>query len=214
MYVPSQFEEKRLDILHRLISDHSFGTLVTLGADGIHANHLPFELDPGAGEFGTLRAHVARANPVWKDISDDVEALAIFEGPSAYISPSWYQSKQEHGKVVPTYNYIVVHAYGKIRSVDDPAWLRGALERLTAQHEAGRSVPWKLDDAPQDYIDKILPAIVGIEMKISRLMGKWKVSQNRSRADREGVVAGLRDTGTEKSNAMADAVVAAGISAK
>jgi transcriptional regulator len=206
MYLPAQFEEKRVEALHQLILSHSFGTLVTFGSDGINANHLPFEFDPASGEFGTLCAHVARANPVWRDFSNDVEALVVFQGPSAYISPSWYPSKQENGKVVPTYNYMVVHAYGKMRVVDDPAWLKAALERLTAHHEAGRPQPWKIDDAPQDYIDKLLNAIVGIEIPIARLIGKSKISQNRSRADRDGVMFGLRDTENAEAQAMADAI--------
>jgi transcriptional regulator len=207
MYVPSHFEEKSTDVLHGLIQSQPFGTLVTVGDGGIEANHLPFELDSAAGEFGTLRAHVARANPVWKEFSRDVDALVIFEGANAYVSPSWYAAKQEHGKVVPTWNYMTVHAYGLMRIVDDPVWLKSLIGRLTDRHEAGRFAPWKLADAPQDYIDKMLEAIVGIEIPVARLLGKWKVSQNRSGADRAGVAEGLRAEGGEDASAMADAVV-------
>jgi transcriptional regulator len=206
VYVPSQFEERRLDVLHKLIADNPFGTLVTMNAGGINADHLPFVLDPAAGACGTLRAHVARANPLWRDSSFDVEALAIFEGANAYVSPSWYPSKQEDGKVVPTWNYMVVHAYGPLRVIDDPAWLRALLERLTDRHESGLAAPWRVADAPPDYIDKLLNAIVGIEIPITRLVGKWKISQNRSAADRAGVAAGLNAHGGADEIAMAEAV--------
>lgn len=207
MYIPTHFEEKRTEVLHELIVTQGFGTLVTLGSDGIAANHLPFELDPGDGSLGMLRAHVARANPVWRDHANAVEALAIFEGASAYVSPSWYPSKQEDGKVVPTYNYIAVHAYGPLRVIDDPAWLLGLVERLTARHEAAMPAPWQVADAPRDYIDKMLGAIVGIEIPVARLQGKWKVSQNRPAADRAGVAAGLRkgDGGSEPMAAAVEA---------
>jgi transcriptional regulator len=217
MYLPSHFEEKRTDVLHGLIARHAFGTLVTLGAGGIDANHVPFEIDPGTGPLGTLRAHVARANPVWRDCSGEVETLAIFEGASAYVSPSWYPGKQEHGKAVPTYNYLAVHAYGPMRIVDDPAWLLALVERLTARYETGMATPWKVSDAPGDYIEKMLGAIVGIEIPIARLQGKWKASQNRPQADRAGVVTGLRSLapdalhdGNADPEAMA-AIVAAGL---
>jgi transcriptional regulator len=212
MYVPSQFEERRLDVMHKLITDHAFGTLVTLNAAGINADHLPFELDPSAGEFGTLRAHVARANPLWRESSTDVEALAIFEGANAYVSPSWYPSKQDDGKVVPTWNYMVVHAYGPLRVIDDPVWLKGLVGRLTDRHESGRSAQWSVADAPQDYIDKLLNAIVGIEIPVTRLIGKWKISQNRSSVDRAGVVAGLNASGGMDESAMARAISSVSIS--
>jgi transcriptional regulator len=193
MYLPAAFAETRLEVLHDLIARHPFGTLVTLGTDGLDANHVPFELEPGAdGSFGTLRAHVARANPVWKTISRDVEALVIFQGRHAYISPTWYtETKPASGKVVPTWNYCVVHAYGRVEIIDDPSWLRSQIERLVERHEAGQDLPWRISDAPADYIEKLLGAIVGIEIPITRLAGKWKLSQNRSAGDRAGVVAAL-----------------------
>jgi transcriptional regulator len=206
MYLPSHFEEKRPEVLHQLIREHPLGALVTLGREGLNANHVPFEFDPEPAPFGTLRAHVARSNPVWQDFSKDVEALVVFQGAQAYISPSWYASKKEGGKVVPTYNYMVVHAYGAMRVIDDPAWVLGLVERLTDRHEAGRAGRWKVTDAPRDYIDKMLAAIVGIEIPVSKLIGKWKVSQNQPQANREGVVNGLREIGDDNAAEMARAV--------
>lgn len=206
MYQPAQFAETRPEVMQQLMREHAFGTLVTLASDGLNANHLPFEFDPEPAPYGTLIAHVARSNPVWQDLASGVEALVIFQGPHAYISPGWYATKQEHGRVVPTYNYMVVHAYGRLRAVEDKTWLRRLLERLTARHEAGMPQPWKLDDAPADFIDKLLPAIVGIEIPIARLIGKWKVSQNQPQANRVGVEQGLRAQGEEQAAAMADAV--------
>ncbi len=204
MYLPRQFEETRIDVLHRLIRAHPLGALVTTGANGLEANHVPFEIDPDPAPFGTLRAHVARANPVWREGAGD--ALVIFQGPERYVTPSWYRSKQEDGKVVPTWNYAVVHAHGVLRPVDDAAWLRAFVTRLTDRHEGRRAAPWKVTDAPADYVDKLLTAIVGIELPIARLAGKWKVSQNRPAADRAGVIAGLEADGDDAARAMAAAV--------
>lgn len=206
MYIPSQFDETRVDILHGLLREHPLGTLVTLGASGLNANHIPFEIDAGVGGHGVLRAHIARANPLWEDFSRDVEALVVFQGAQAYISPSWYPTKAVDGRAVPTYNYMVVHAYGPLKIIDDVAWIRAQLERLSAQHEAGQPHPWKIDDAPADYIEKLLRAIVGIEIPISRLAGKWKVSQNQPEVNRGGVVQGLRTHGGDAARVMADAV--------
>jgi len=206
MYVPTQFEETRPEVLHQLIREHSLAALVTLGSGGLEANHIPLELDPGPAPYGTLRGHVARGNPVWRDFSRDVEALAVFHGPQAYISPSWYQTKRETGKVVPTYNYVVVHAYGPMRIIEDRAWLRELVERLTNRHEAGRAEPWKVTDAPADFVEQMLGAIIGIEIPLTRLVGKWKVSQNRPPADRDGVVTGLREIQDRDAQAMSDLV--------
>jgi transcriptional regulator len=202
MYVPAHFEETRPEVLHELIREHPLAALVTLGSEGLNANHIPLELDPAPAPFGTLRGHVARGNPVWRDFSRDVEALAVFQGPQAYISPSWYQTKRETGKVVPTYNYIVVHAYGPMRVIEDRAWLRGLVERLTSRYEAGSREPWKVTDAPADFVEQMLGAIVGIEIPLTRLLGKWKVSQNRPAVDREGVVAALRESSGGDAQAM------------
>jgi transcriptional regulator len=206
MYVPSHFEETRPEVLHQLIRDHALAALVTLGSDGLNANHIPFELDPAPAPLGTLRGHVARGNPVWRDFSRAVEALAVFQGPQAYISPSWYPTKRETGKVVPTYNYIVVHAYGPMRIIEDRAWLRGLVERLTTRYEAGSAEPWKVTDAPADFVEQMLGAIVGIEIPLTKVVGKWKVSQNRPSADRDGVVTGLRGVKDSEAQAMSGLV--------
>jgi transcriptional regulator len=206
MYVPAYFEETRSEVLHQLIRDHSLAALVTLDPAGLNANHIPLELDPGPAPLGTLRGHVARGNPMWRDFSPDVEALAVFQGPQAYISPSWYQTKRETGKVVPTYNYIVVHAYGPMRIIEDREWLRGLVERLTNRYEAGRAEPWKVTDAPVAFVEQMLGGIVGIEIPLTRLVGKWKVSQNRPPADREGVVKGLGELNDGDARAMSGLV--------
>jgi transcriptional regulator len=190
VYVPTHFEETRTDVLHALIRAHPLAALVTQTPDGLVANHLPFEIDPDPAPFGTLRGHMARANPQWRTPSD-APALAIFQGPSAYVSPAWYATKQDTGRVVPTWNYAVVHAHGPLRVIHDRDWLREFVTRLTTRHEAARPDPWQVTDAPVDYIDTQLAAIVGIEMPIAQLEGKWKVSQNRPPADRAGVVEGL-----------------------
>ena len=189
MYAPSQFEETRLDALHALIEAHPLGTLVTHGAAGLEADHIPFEIAAPTldAPFGTLRAHVARANPLWRQAGAGV--LVVFQGPSAYVSPSLYLEKPVSGKVVPTYNYAVVHAHGALRAIEDPAWMLALLERITTRHEAARTAPWAVRDAPPAFIEKLLEAIVGIEVPLERLQGKWKLSQNRSRADRAAVAA-------------------------
>ena len=203
MYLPNHFEESRVDVMHALAREHPLATLVTLGAGGLNANHVPLEVDPEPAPLGTLRGHVARANPVWRELTAGVEALAIFQGPSTYVSPAWYATKRETGKVVPTYNYAVVHAYGPLRIVEDAAWLRGLVERLTRRFEAGRAEPWQVSDAPAGFIDAQLRAIVGIEISVSRLLGKWKLSQNRSAADRAGVMAGLGASADPAATAVA-----------
>jgi transcriptional regulator len=207
MYMTSHFEEKRIDVLHRFIAEHPLGALVTLCDAGLEANHVPFELDAQAGRHGTLNCHVARNNPVWRDARTDADALVIFQGPSAYVSPTWYPSKQLTHRVVPTYNYAVVHAYGRIVVHDDPKWLRGLLARLTRTMEAGVSAtPWKMGDAPADFIEQMIGQVVGIEIGITRIAGKWKVSQNRSAEDRAGASAGLRSVATAESIAIADLI--------
>ena len=198
MYLPPHFEEKRPEVLHELLRTHPLGLLVTLNdAAELQANLVPFVLDADpadpAGGPHILRSHVARANPVWREARGNVEALVVFQGPQAYVSPSFYPSKAEHGKVVPTWNYCVVQARGTLRAIDDAAWVRAFVTRLTGLHESKRAEPWAVSDAPADYIETMLGAIVGIEIVLTSLTGKWKVSQNRSAADRAGVVQGLRD---------------------
>lgn len=209
MYMPSQFEETRADVLHELIRAHPLSTLVTLAGGGLEANHIPLQLVPDAMPHGVLRGHVARANGMWKSLRPDTESLAIFQGSQTYISPSWYPTKQETGKVVPTWNYAVVHVYGTLRAIDDPDWLRAQLEALTAHNEAAFPRPWSVGDAPDDYVRTLIGAIVGIELSITRVVGKWKVSQNQPRANREGVAAGLRQSahGRDAAAVMADLVV-------
>jgi len=210
MYLPSHFEETRTEVMQELIRAHPLGALVTCGPGGLNANHVPFEFDPNPAPFGTLRAHVARANPVWREFSQDVEPLVIFQGPQTYITPSWYQTKKESGKVVPTFNYIVVHAYGAMRAIEDTVWLRNFVGKLTDRFESPRNAPWAVSDAPEEFIAMQLRAIVGIEIRLTRLIGKWKTSQNRPAADREGVVAGLRESNDAVAQAMAEAVEKSG----
>ena len=203
MYLPKHFEETRVQVLHELIHAHPLGALVVLTSAGLEANHIPLEVDPDPAPFGTLRGHIARANPLWRESARDTEALVLFQGPGIYISPAWYATKQETGKVVPTWNYAVVHAHGPVRFIDDRAWLRAFVEQLTNRHEAARPEPWRITDAPADYIDKQLGAIIGLEIPITRLVGKWKVSQNRPPQDRDGAVEGLSREGGDAGAAMA-----------
>jgi transcriptional regulator len=206
MYLPTHFEEARVEVLHDLIRTHPLAALVTMTPRGLDANHLPFEVDAEPAPFGTLRGHIARGNPLWREYAQDAEALVIFQGPGAYVTPSWYATKRETGKVVPTWNYAVVHAHGPLRVIDDRAWLRAFVERLTNRHEAGRDEPWKVTDAPPEFIETLLGAIIGLEIPIARLTGKWKVSQNRPAHDRSGVVEGLLSAGGDAATAMAELV--------
>jgi transcriptional regulator len=191
MYLPAHFEESRPEVLHELMRSHPLGLLVTQDANGLQANAIPFMLEPERGPLGTLVAHVARANPLWREARTDVESMVVFQGPQAYISPAWYPTKQETGKVVPTWNYVMVEARGRLRVIDDAAWVHQLVSRLTERHEATQAAPWKVSDAPADYIASMQRAIVGIEIELSALQGKWKVSQNRNTAERGGVVAAL-----------------------
>jgi len=177
--------------MHELMCARPLATLVTLSSGGLEANHIPMHLVDMPAPFGTLRGHVARANPLWRDFAKDVEVLAIFHGPDSYITPSWYATKKETGKVVPTWNYAVAHAYGTLRVIDDAAWVRAQLEALTAHNEAGLARPWAVSDAPHEYTDKLLAAIVGFEIVITRLSGKWKMSQNQPAQNQAGVIEGL-----------------------
>lgn len=203
MYVPAHFEETKIEMLHDLIVAHPLATLVTMTSNGINANHIPLHLVQEAGQYGTLQGHVARANPVWSDLVNNVEALVIFQGPSSYITPSWYPTKQEHGKVVPTWNYVTVHAYGALRVIDDPVWVKTQLESLTVQQEASFDRPWAVSDAPVEFTDKIIGAIVGIEILITKLTGKWKVSQNQPTLNQAGVVQGLDSLGRSEATELA-----------
>lgn len=206
MYLPRHYEQADVEVLHQLLLAYPFGALVTLGQNGLEANHIPFLVHRDPAPYGTLHGHIARANPLWQGLSPDVQGLVIFQGPQTFVSPSWYPSKKATAKVVPTWNYAVVHARGNIRVIDDPAWLRAHVEELTNRHEAGRPTPWKVTDAPPDYIQRMIGAIVGLAIPIAQLTGKWKVSQNRPPKDREGVIDGLRREGTDAATAMASLV--------
>ena len=206
MYLPRHFEETDVRVLHQFIRAHPFGALVTATTGGLDANHIPFVLESEPAPYGTLHGHIARANPLWRECTAATPALVLFQGENAFVSPSWYPSKQETGKVVPTWNYVVVHAHGPLRFIDDAAWVRAHVETLTNQHEHERAAPWRVTDAPPDFIERLVQGLVGLEIPIARLAGKWKVSQNRSERDREGVVDGLTAEGTDSAVMMADLV--------
>jgi transcriptional regulator len=210
MYQPPAFREDRLEVLHALMRAHPLGLLVTVGTRGLVANPIPFVLDAAVSERGTLKGHLARANPQWHDFDAAHEAMVIFQGPQHYITPSWYASKRETGKVVPTWNYAMVHAYGPLHVRDDRDWLAQQIAELTATQETPRAAPWAVSDAPADFIASQIKGIVGLEIPISRIEGKWKVSQNRPEADREGVIEGLNGEGGDAGLAMAELVQARG----
>ena len=195
MYIPPLFNEDRNDVLHDAIRRTGLATLVTLTADGLIASHVPMLLDPDPAPYGTLIGHVARPNPQARGAIG--EALAIFQGPEAYITPSWYATKRATGKVVPTWNYVTIHAYGTVEFFADRERLRDVVTRLTEREETPRAEPWAVTDAPADFIDGMLKGIVGFALPITRLEGKWKMSQNRPAEDRPGVVAGLQADGRE-----------------
>ncbi|WP_348267427.1 FMN-binding negative transcriptional regulator [Edaphobacter paludis] len=209
MYIPKANEETRLEVLHDLIESHPLASLVTMGPSGLLASHLPMVLERKSATRGLLKGHLSRANKQWRDFLPAVEALAIFSGPEHYITPSWYAEKEETGKVVPTWNYAVVHVYGPLKVIEDPAWLIEHLNALTTIHESTLPAPWQVSDAPADYVESLLNGIVGLELPIERIEGKWKASQNRSERDRVGIVEGLERLNTPASLAM-KALVASG----
>ncbi len=201
MYVPAAFAETRTDVMLDFVEQYPLGVLVAATENGLEASHVPFVVDRARGERGTLCAHVAKANAHAR-LADDAACLVIFTGPQAYITPSWYASKREHGKVVPTWNYVAVHASGRARRMND-AELRAHLDALTDQAERERAQPWKVSDAPEHFIDNTARAIVGFQIEIAKLEGKWKLSQNRSDADMQGVVAGLDESADPRDREMA-----------
>ena len=201
MYIPAQFRTEDLPTIHAVMRDARLANLVTAGAGGLVATLLPMLLDADEGEFGTLYAHLARANPQWRTGAGQ-EALVIFDGPDAYVSPAWYPSKQEHGKVVPTWNYIAVHAYGPVEFTEEPEQLLRLVTRLTERHEGARAEPWAVDDAPPRFVEAQLRGIVGVRIPITRLEGKRKLSQNRSAEDKAGVKAGLLREGSALDQAV------------
>ena len=195
MYLPPAFRQDRTDVLHDAIRKSGLATLVTLTADGLIASHVPLLFDPEPAPYGTLTGHLARPNPQARETIGD--ALAIFLGPDAYITPSWYETKRETGKVVPTWNYVAIHAAGPMTFFDDPDRLLDIVTRLTRRHEDSRTAPWAVSDAPPDFVQGMLRGIVGFSIRITRLEGKWKMSQNRPAADRAGVIAGLAAEGRD-----------------
>jgi len=204
MLVPSHFREENQEKLQQYIKDYSFGVLVVADSDGIDANHLPFHFSTSEElPLGTLRCHVARVNPVWQRIEKGASVLAIFQGPDAYVSPSWYETKAETGRVVPTWNYVAVHANGKGSIFHDQAWLKEHLCQLTDLHESNRENPWSVDDAPSEFTSRLVKAIVGIEIQIEDLTGQVKASQNHPERNRTGVKTGLA-AGTARDSAMSE----------
>ena len=206
MYIPKHNEETRIDVLDGLMRSQPLASLVTMASTGLFATHLPMILHRDSDEHAILRGHLSRANRQWRDFSPDIQALAIFAGPQHYITPSWYLEKAETGKVVPTWNYAVVHAYGTLRVLEDPVWLLTHLNTLTDIHEAAKPAPWSVNDAPPEFIASLIKGIVGIELPIERLEGKWKVSQNQTEGTRSSVSDGLEALDTEASLAMRDLV--------
>lgn len=207
MYIPHQFSEPQMEELHRLVRENSLGMLVTHTTAGLGADHVPFLLDADQGPHGVLTAHVARANPVWQQVQDGDKVLVVFRGVQGYISPNWYPGKQATHRFVPTWNYEVVHAHGTIHIRDEEKFVRGVVARLTRQHEAGQTQPWKMGDAPPDYLQEQLGKIVGLEVRLTQLEGKRKLNQHHSLQDREGAIQGLTVTGnTGLAQAMKDAI--------
>jgi transcriptional regulator len=202
MYIPKANEEKRVAVMQALMVSQPLGALVTIGTSGLVASHIPMVLEDDGSQFGLLKCHISRANMQWRDFNSTVDALAIFAGHQHYISPNWYPETKEHGKEVPTWNYVVVHAYGPLKVIQDEHWLLAHVTSLTDIHEKASPVPWKVSDAPADFIQSQLHGIVGFELPIRRLEGKWKVSQNRTERERRGVIEGLGKLNTPESLAM------------
>lgn len=209
MYVNPRHRLTDPEAIFSLMASHPLGAWVCLGHEGLVANHVPFVLDRSRGRFGTLIGHVARANTVWRELGPATPSVVMFQGAQAYITPGWYPGNAEHGKVVPTWNYVVAHAHGVARAIEDREWLLGMLNRLTAAHEARRALPWRVADASASFIDKLLRAIVGIEIPIDRLEGKLKASQDEALPDRLGTVRGLQEEPSDAAGAMADLVMKA-----
>ena len=210
MYEPPLHREDDLSRQHALIRARPLGLLISSSPQGLVANAIPFLIDPAASKLGTLLAHVARANGQWRELVHAPEALVVFQGAEHYVSPSWYATKQETGKVVPTWNYVMVQVRGAARVIEDDTWLSRQIEALTNGQEARRDKPWAVGDAPPDFIALQRRAIIGIEIEIAEIHGKWKTSQNRNAADRAGVVAGLEELGDEEARDMAAIVKATG----
>lgn len=206
MFQPPIFREERTEVMQAMMRKHPFATLISTMAGCPQADHLPLVLRDGGRGMGILEGHMAVANPLWRNAEAGIRVLAVFQGPQGYVTPSWYPSKAEHGRVVPTWNYVVVHARGTLQFCREPEWLMEHLTQLTAQHETGRELPWSVGDAPTEFIMRQLRGLVGFDIVIEELTGSWKVSQNRSDADRDGVVAGLEAQATSQAHALAELV--------
>ncbi|NOX51753.1 MAG: FMN-binding negative transcriptional regulator [Gammaproteobacteria bacterium] len=206
MYVQPQFEESRPAVLHELIRTHPLATLIVIHNDDIAVNHIPLFVNTDKGDLGVLQGHLPRANSIWESFDGKTKCVAVFQGPATYISPSWYPSKHEHGKAVPTWNYVVTHAHGYPRAVEDKDWLLRHLNKLTDQQESNQRLPWRVCDAPTEFTDKMLSHIIGFEMPIVSIQGKWKVSQNRPAKDQLGVIENLLKQGDDNAMAMADLI--------
>ncbi len=204
MFKPPLFMEDRVGVMHDLIDAYSFGILIAHEDSELSVNHLPFVLHRELGDKGMLRAHMAKGNPLWKAFDEGSNVVVIFQGPHHYISPGWYASKAEHGKVVPTWNYATVHAKGALKLIDDPDWLIEQIGSLSDIHEAGRDDPWKITDAPDKYIRGQMKGIIGVEIEFAELTGKWKMSQNKNDADKAGILNGLTNDGDENAIEMVD----------
>ena len=207
MYQPPHFREDRVEVQHDLIRAHPLGLLITAGPSGLIANPVPFLIDSDASTHGTLRVHLARGNPQWHELRAVDQCLVVFQGPQEYVTPSWYATKHETGKVVPTWNYVTVHAWGRPQIIEDAAWLRRQLDDLTLLKEGRRPQPWAVGDAPESFVAAQMKGIVGVEIPIDRIEGKWKLSQNRPEKDRAGVVIGLCEGGESAAN-MSAAIMA------
>lgn len=195
MYLPEHFRETRIEQLRNLVTRHPLATVVALTSQGLTANHVPLRAELSDEGRGTLRGHIARSNTLWREVHSDAEVLVIFTGADAYVSPNWYPTKREHGKVVPTWNYATVHMHGTIRFIEEGEWLRALVTELTDRHERSQPHPWQVSDAPADYLSGMLRSIVGLEIEVHRIVGKFKGSQNRSMADRSSVRRALQDAG-------------------
>ncbi|TXM07436.1 FMN-binding negative transcriptional regulator [Vibrio parahaemolyticus] len=202
MYIPAKFKQKNIEELVAIMQQYPFATLVANSSDGIEVTHLPVLLEQSDGEL-VLKAHVAKANKIWEKVESDSDIIVIFNGPNCYISPNYYPTKAENGKAVPTWNYVVVHAKGKVSYSHNSEWIYSVIDKLTTEHESTLDNPWSVADAPEGFIDKMLPAIVGLEIKISSITGKWKLSQNQPEVNKQGVIRGLDALGDDTSTTMA-----------
>ncbi|WP_086929513.1 FMN-binding negative transcriptional regulator [Agarilytica rhodophyticola] len=203
MHIPKKFRQQDMDLLKGVIREYPFATLITHSEHGLNANHIPMLLSETSGGKDALHGHIARANPLWQEVPDQAEALVVFNGPHCYISPNHYPTKHETGKAVPTWNYIAVHVKGVISFVKEREWIHSMIDSLSREHERSEKQPWSVSDAPLDYIQKMLPAVVGIEISITSISGQWKLSQNQPEQNQTGVIKGLSAKESEQFQSMA-----------